>query len=524
MITRKVSTIIGLNAIAIFITVFVSACPILEPPEGTLVSGTVVTALSDSSGSFDHSKEYKPKEVRIYSITGIILAIAPVVPNEASVTDTPGIYSTYNWSASIYAQREQELQIYVILSKINALNDRTDYFFQFVGDSKISGSASTPNQFDINVKEIENIFIPIFSEQDLSAIGTTDIYPASGNYKLMNSIYLTADPWIPICSGAGANSPPFTGTFDGQGKFITDLKFDGTSLRNVGLFGVLVQPTPATRSIIKNLNIELADSVIPTSAVTNNIGAVVGNLDGGNIENVTVLSKGSKGLSVMQTGISAANINVGGIAGRTNVSTITKCSAQIAVKVNAKTTAKLNVGGVTGAIESGGGISNCYTTYTVSAENSEGGIYCGGIAGISSSTQAGITYCYAMGDILASPKAASGSTCGGILGNNNNTAAKISNCVYTNAIIGTNTATTITYNRILGGSSASGLTNNFAADNKAPPTGTATDQNGKGTASTAMIEAWWKSSSNAPGFSFWSATDDSNAWDWDAVNMRPKLH
>jgi len=71
-------------------------------------------------------------------------------------------------------------------------------------------------------------YVPITIAQELSNIRGN----LSGNYRLMNDIDLESVEWTPI----GTNTAPFSGTFNGQGFSINNLKIT-LPQRYVGLFG-----------------------------------------------------------------------------------------------------------------------------------------------------------------------------------------------------------------------------------------------------------------------------------------------
>ena len=97
------------------------------------------------------------------------------------------------------------------------------------------------------------------------------------HYKLMNDIDLNGVTWTPI----GDSADKFTGSFDGQGFAVSNLKVSNSGSRFQGLFGYLEGAT------VKNLSIINADITgLATSAILAG-GAYVGSA----IENINVSGK-----------------------------------------------------------------------------------------------------------------------------------------------------------------------------------------------------------------------------------------
>jgi hypothetical protein len=108
--------------------------------------------------------------------------------------------------------------------------------------------------------------IAISTAADLAKIGNEEGYPLDGNYYLTADIDLGSyDPWPPIgrrYAATGEPEYPFTGTFNGNGKTIRNLKispqgFSGTGFRSsdrvTGLFGYI------EAALIKNLTVDIGE-------------------------------------------------------------------------------------------------------------------------------------------------------------------------------------------------------------------------------------------------------------------------
>lgn len=114
---------------------------------------------------------------------------------------------------------------------------------------------------------------------------------ASASYKLTDNIDLENGAWTPI----GDIDHKFVGTFDGNGKVISNLKAEDPNSQYVGLFGVINSPA-------KLMNITVENATVMGKA---QVGVIAGSAFTGTVSNCTV--KGS--INVV------GNYKVGGIAG-----------------------------------------------------------------------------------------------------------------------------------------------------------------------------------------------------------------
>lgn len=131
--------------------------------------------------------------------------------------------------------------------------------------------------------------IKISTADELSKIGNDVAYPLSGSYKLTANIDLSGVSFTPI----GTKDAPFTGTFDGDGKTISNLTINSASMYT-GLFGYISgvrddsksvsDATSWSNGIVKNLNLTDA-SVTSTQDYT---GALAGYIKDAYIGSCTV--------------------------------------------------------------------------------------------------------------------------------------------------------------------------------------------------------------------------------------------
>ena len=203
--------------------------------------------------------------------------------------------------------------------------------------------------------------------------------------------YNTGAGWEPV--GSYLPYTPFTGTFDGNGKIISNLTIKRSTTNYVGLFGF------ARYSHIKNVKLEKVD-------VTDqdNVGGLVGYNENGMI------------INSYATGTVMGSKYVGGLVGQTFGGTITNSYA--AATVNGTN----QVGGLVG-VNDNAMIINAYATGAVTAGTSTAG----GLVGDNYGT---ITNSYATGAVTAGI-----STAGGLVGNNYGT---ITNSYATGAVTGKN--------------------------------------------------------------------------------------
>ena len=204
--------------------------------------------------------------------------------------------------------------------------------------------------------------------------GETDI-----DITLDTDLTLTGE-WTPI----GTYDNPYTGTFNGKDKTITELKITGSN-DYAGLFGC--------------------------------IGS------GGKVKDVTLKEVKIESDNDMS--------DVGGVAGW-SYGTLENCSVSGSVSGRGQNSI---VGGVVG-YQSGGSITGCSSSTTVNAGN-----VAGGVAGCTYS--ATLTGCYATGDVTLESINLGGNFAGGVVGNNTNSSTLIA-CYATGRVTGSGSGTVYT--------------------------------------------------------------------------------
>ena len=279
----------------------------------------------------------------------------------------------------------------------------------------------------------------------------------SGTYALGRDIDASATAsW----NGGAGFSPignyttRFTGSFDGQGRVISNLAINLPSTNHVGLFGYT-----AAGAALSNVSLQAA-----TVAGAARVGILVG-LSRGTISNASA------------TGTVTANSYGGGLAGETSGSV---ASSWAAVTVAGMTTTSSSMGGLTGWNNAGGTIQDSYATGNVTAgtgntragglaANNNGSILrsyatgavsggsqgVGGLVGFNSNTPpATIVESYATGAVTATALA------GGLVGINS-VGASVSRSYATGAVTATATATASTAGGLIGSNSGA-VTQSYA--------------------------------------------------------------
>ncbi len=173
--------------------------------------------------------------------------------------------------------------------------------------------------------------------------------------------FVSGSGWEPI----GDNSEPFTGTYDGDDKTISNLFINRDGTDYVGLFGCVKESAKIQDLVLEDVNV----------TGKHYVGGLAGWNDG-LIDNLSV------------TGDVTGYDDVGGLAGQNDDGSITGSCFEGAVTGNDD-----YVGGLVG--DNNGGITDCHTYVTVTG----GGDYIGGLAG---SNLGSITGSYASGTVKGS--------------------------------------------------------------------------------------------------------------------------
>ena len=281
--------------------------------------------------------------------------------------------------------------------------------------------------------------IKIYTAQDLYNVRNN----LNGSYVLMNDIDLAGyngGQWVPIGDSIWSNElqnafGQFTGTFDGQGNVIKNLKISGNKYDYNGLFGYV-----ESAAVIKNVGLEGTDiNVTRTSATEGSFSAVayVGGVCGYIRGNSTIYNCYNIGNVVASASYSRATSQVGGICGYV-IASVSYCYNEGNISSSASASSSYSSSSAGGISGFRGTISNCYNTGDVSSSASSFGTYAaesyaGGICGDNTIS---ITNCYNKGKVTASSPMAP--RAGGICGDSE---AIISNCYNTGSVSTTNTST-----------------------------------------------------------------------------------
>ena len=181
---------------------------------------------------------------------------------------------------------------------------------------------------------------------------------AGKTVTLTENVDLGNQPWIPI----GSAEKPFKGTFDGNGKTVSNV-FVETEIKHAGLFGYVDKGVSISNLTIDNVIVK--DKVIGDE--TTCYGAVIGYCPGAvTLSNVHV------------TGDVAVSGEwyVGGLIGRSKDAVITDCS--VVANSNSVISSIRWAGAISGYDNGAAAISGCYVeNVTVQAQS-----FAGGIAGL----------------------------------------------------------------------------------------------------------------------------------------------
>ena len=297
----------------------------------------------------------------------------------------------------------------------------------------------------------------VFDVATLQRVGKgTDNYMdwnLEAHYKQTAAIDMTGENWEPI---GNYNYSSFTGTYDGGGFTISNLKNSATTLDDQGMFGFI-----GAGGVVKNLgliNCDIVGSHTVGGIAAHNSGTIqncfisgdvtgsdynIGGIAGDN--NGTVQNCYIKfGSNIIGTG------NLGGVVGYNNNGTVTGCYSTDAVITGTWTPVGGVVGNNTGIIE------DCYSTCDVTGDQDVGGVlgsntgdadgaivqrcyatgeingtgHVGGVVG-SCDTNSGdstVQYCYSTGKVVNS-----GDATGGVVGQ---AAGIVKNCYSTAEVSG----------------------------------------------------------------------------------------
>ena len=226
----------------------------------------------------------------------------------------------------------------------NVTDNYEDYVTARIMTSPWEGSGTTEDPFLIKtVDDLKNLAaqVGIISNQ---------------KFRLDDNIVLSdVDDFSPIGEYSAA---PFKGTFDGNNKTISGLTYENSgNMYATGLFAYVGDEN--TAGTIKNLVLKNCSF----SGGDGNIGAVVGYLNNGSIEDCTVTN-------CTVTSGNTKNVYAGGIVGTIISGSVSNCTVNGTTSVNAHTTNDdtsgiCMAGGIAGQIDTGGNyVSGCTVTGT----------------------------------------------------------------------------------------------------------------------------------------------------------------
>ncbi len=228
---------------------------------------------------------------------------------------------------------------------------------------------------------LDDSWVEIWDWNDLDAIR----HNLNGSYTLMIDIDSTsagyeelAGPdandgkgWQPI----GTSADPFTGTFDGQGYEIRDLRIDRPGEDRVGLFGAisegaLIEHTGVADAVVvgrRHVGGLVGYNYYHSPAIRNSYstGSVTGYSSVGGLVGYGYQSTVSDSYS---TGSVTGHHNVGGLVGHIWLATVSNSYSSATVAGDSH-----HVGGLVGSID-GSTVSNSYATGSVSGGRNVGGL------------------------------------------------------------------------------------------------------------------------------------------------------
>ncbi|MDR1605168.1 MAG: YDG domain-containing protein, partial [Gracilibacteraceae bacterium] len=307
-------------------------------------------------------------------LTSIPASLAALTPVEAGgaadiIGNAEGINSDYIIANAENLAADYESAAVAIAGELEAM----------AADLQAMAVADLTPQYGPNGKFLAPIDAPdpnaieIYNRADLAKIGVDAWYPANGSYRLMNDIDLRDADWTPLGN--------FSGTFDGQGYVISNMRITG-SREYSGLFSNIVSNANiGDNGVVKNLGLE--NTYIEVSIASwLYTGGICGHSSGAisNCYNTGTIN------------VSASNgVYAGGIGGRT-YGLISNCYNTGAI--TAYSSGGAHTGGITAT--NVGTISDCYNTGDISHNGGNASIG-GGISGDADT----VTGCYNTGTVTS---------------------------------------------------------------------------------------------------------------------------
>jgi len=383
-------------------------------------------------------------------------------------------------------------------------SDGGDYYYYCVVTNTINDNGDSGNK--TNTAKSETVTITIndgssahpFSVRnvtDLRRVGKPVADTAYVNwsldkcYRQTTIIDLTnAGDWTPI----GSQASPFTGSYDGGGFTINNLKIDSSNAQYQGLFGYISGAEAIVQNVgLENCNIKAKDHVGGVAGTNDgtvkdcfvmgsvsgedcvggvvgmNSGLVVNGLTGTDAIVINCYVTGTVTGGRNAGGVVGVNSGDSGIPGVTGTATIENCHTTSEVSgtqyisgvvgsnrkgtvINCYSTGEVSgnsyVGGVVGENLGNSMVINCYATGKVSGNStfSGNGSFVGGLVGYSLNST--VENCYATGDVFGF-----GETVGGVVGFlGGNTVSQVKNCYATGNISGNTGAGSVGVGGVVG--------------------------------------------------------------------------
>ena len=235
------------------------------------------------------------------------------------------------------------------------------------------------------------VSLPVFADgENVITIGTVDEFVkfaedvnGGESFKgktvmLTNDMDLSNIDWTPI----GKSGKPFSGTFDGDGHTISNLKTGKSWLSDIGLFGL------TTGGAVKNFTVENAEVTgyldvgvvagTPYTSMCSNImvkgdikvegfsyvGGAFGKNAYANITNVDVLA--NPGSYVKADSTSSYRTYIGGLVGFMGEGNVTVSDCDVAIDVIGST---CDIGGILGILHYGNTLQNCTYEGSITLDN-----------------------------------------------------------------------------------------------------------------------------------------------------------
>lgn len=259
------------------------------------------------------------------------------------------------------------------------------YFFSmnFNRNSKIS---TVDNSGEIKASEVgvPAGFIEIWTAEDLAKI-TEDPDNLYEDYILMNNIDLDGRDFTII---GKEMDKPYKGTFDGNGKTISNLTINNSEDSCIGMFGYINGGT-VKNLILENINVDTKKGMY--------VGGLAGHISNNtNIENISIKTINIK----TKQDTTYYQCFIGSIIGYANTSTIKQCSTFGKIEYKETYTTEAILGGAIGyLVDATTIVENISSEVDLIYDLSSGSLKIGGLIGGINNTETTISKCHSIGKI-----------------------------------------------------------------------------------------------------------------------------